>query len=37
MVKNIIESANGEISFVSEKGEGTTFCVSLPIIEKVNS
>ena len=31
MVKNIIESANGEISFVSEIGKGTTFFVSLPL------
>lgn len=30
MVKNIVESANGNISFVSEIGSGTTFKVSLP-------
>ena len=30
MVKNIIESVNGEISFTSESGNGTTFKVSLP-------
>ena len=30
MVKNIVESANGKISFVSEIGSGTTFKVTLP-------
>lgn len=30
MVKNIIESANGCISFISESGKGTSFYISLP-------
>lgn len=30
MVKNIVESINGKISFVSESGLGTTFYISLP-------
>lgn len=29
MVKNIVESVNGEVSFISEIGKGTTFYVSL--------
>lgn len=31
MVKNIIDSANGKISFVSEKNKGTTFTIILPV------
>jgi len=30
MVKNIIEAYNGTISFVSEKGKGTIFTITLP-------
>ncbi|WP_067146822.1 sensor histidine kinase [Pseudotamlana agarivorans] len=30
MVKNIVETYNGTISFVSEKGKGTTFKVTFP-------
>lgn len=36
MVKNIVESVNGEISFVSEIGKGSTFYVSLPSIENTH-
>lgn len=32
MVKNIVESANGDISFQSETGNGTTFYASLPLV-----
>ena len=31
MIKNIIEAYKGSISFISEKGKGTTFRVELPI------
>jgi nitrogen fixation/metabolism regulation signal transduction histidine kinase len=31
IIKNIIENYNGTITFVSRKGKGTTFTVSLPI------
>ena len=34
IIKNIIENYNGTISFESQKGKGTTFKVSLPIINK---
>ncbi|HEX9825772.1 MAG TPA: HAMP domain-containing sensor histidine kinase, partial [Flavobacteriaceae bacterium] len=30
MVKNIVETYNGNITFISEKGKGTTFTVSFP-------
>ncbi|MDO6759829.1 ATP-binding protein [Tamlana sp. 2_MG-2023] len=30
MVKNIVETYNGTISFISEKGKGTTFTVTFP-------
>lgn len=30
MVKNIVDSAGGKISFISEKGSGTTFVIELP-------
>jgi two-component system, NtrC family, nitrogen regulation sensor histidine kinase NtrY len=33
MVKSIVESYEGKISFVSAKGEGTTFIVELPAAE----
>ena len=33
LVKNIIQSAGGEITFESEQGEGTTFVISLPVYE----
>ncbi|MCD4694823.1 MAG: hypothetical protein K8S16_01180 [Bacteroidales bacterium] len=33
LVKNIIQSAGGEITFESEAGEGTTFVMSLPVYE----
>jgi signal transduction histidine kinase len=32
MVKNIIDNAGGEISFTSEKGSGTTFIITLPVL-----
>jgi signal transduction histidine kinase len=32
IIKNIIENYKGEITFESQKGKGTTFTVSLPII-----
>ena len=32
MVKNIVDSAGGKISFSSEKGSGTTFVIELPDI-----
>ena len=32
IIKNIIENYNGSITFESQKGKGTTFTVSLPII-----
>ena len=34
IIKNIIENYNGTITFESQKGKGTTFKVSLPIINK---
>jgi nitrogen fixation/metabolism regulation signal transduction histidine kinase len=34
IIKNIIENYNGTITFVSRKGKGTTFTVSLPIINQ---
>lgn len=34
IIKNIIENYNGTITFESQKGKGTTFMVSLPIINK---
>ena len=34
IIKNIIENYNGTITFESVKGKGTTFLVSLPIINK---
>ena len=34
IIKNIIENYKGTITFESEFGKGTTFVVSLPIIEK---
>ncbi len=34
IIKNIIENYNGTITFDSQKGKGTTFVVSLPIINK---
>jgi signal transduction histidine kinase len=30
MVKNIVETYNGTINFISEKGKGTTFIVTFP-------
>jgi signal transduction histidine kinase len=33
MVRNIIESAGGTISFRTKQDEGTTFIISLPAIE----
>jgi nitrogen fixation/metabolism regulation signal transduction histidine kinase len=33
MVKNIIESINGNVWFTSENGHGTTFYISLPVTE----
>jgi nitrogen fixation/metabolism regulation signal transduction histidine kinase len=30
MVKNIVETYNGKINFISEKGKGTTFTVTFP-------
>jgi signal transduction histidine kinase len=34
IIKNIIENYKGTITFETEYGKGTTFTVSLPIIEK---
>jgi nitrogen fixation/metabolism regulation signal transduction histidine kinase len=34
IIKNIIENYKGTITFETESGKGTTFTVSLPIIEK---
>jgi len=34
IIKNIIENYKGTITFESQKGKGTTFTVSLPIINK---
>ena len=34
IIKNIIENYNGTITFESQKGKGTTFRVSLPIINE---
>ena len=34
MVRKIIESSGGEISFVSQEGKGTTFTIELPRIEE---
>jgi signal transduction histidine kinase len=31
MVKNIIENNQGEVSFYSEEGNGTTFFFTLPV------
>jgi signal transduction histidine kinase len=33
MVKNIIQNSNGEITFESEEGKGTTFIIALPVYE----
>lgn len=35
IIKNIIENYRGTITFETELGKGTTFIVSLPIIEKI--
>ncbi len=35
MVKRIIELSGGKISFESEKGEGTTFFIELPLLRNV--
>mgnify|MGYP006196274219 CR=1 FL=1 len=32
IIKNIVENYHGTITFQSEKGNGTTFLVTLPII-----
>jgi two-component system, NtrC family, nitrogen regulation sensor histidine kinase NtrY len=34
MVKNIIQNSNGEITFESEEGKGTTFIIALPVYEE---
>jgi nitrogen fixation/metabolism regulation signal transduction histidine kinase len=34
MVKNIIQNSNGEITFDSEEGKGTTFIIALPVYEE---
>ena len=34
MVKQIIDSHQGVISFISKYGEGTTFFIEFPILEK---
>jgi len=34
MVKNIIDNANGKISFKSQLGKGTTFIIELPVYQK---
>lgn len=36
MVKNMVEAAGGRIDFISEKGKGTTFTVTLPIANVSN-
>jgi signal transduction histidine kinase len=34
MVKNIIDSAGGSISFTSQQGTGTTFIIEIPVFEE---
>lgn len=37
LVKRILELSGGDISVESQKNMGTTFCVTLPIINQVNN